>query len=88
MLYLYGGGRWMDTANWPDTNLLWDRNHTAVLVRFVPELIRPTGRQSVLIQEYCNTHAVKQLLDHRSVAQSMGKGDTAHLTSVVGLVRN
>lgn len=51
MLYLYGGGRWMGTANWPDMNLLWDRNHTAVLVRFVPELIRPTGRQSVLIQE-------------------------------------
>lgn len=32
-------------------NRLQDRNHTAVLVRFVPELIRPTGRQSVLIQE-------------------------------------
>lgn len=54
----------MDTANRPDTNLLWDRNHTAVLMRFVPGLIRPTGRQSVLIQEYCNTSAIKQLLDH------------------------
>lgn len=51
MLYLYGGGRWTDTAKWPDTNLLRDRNHTAVLVRFAPELIRPIGRQSVLIQE-------------------------------------
>lgn len=69
----------MDTANWPDTNLLWDRNHTAVLVRFVPELIRPTGRQSVLIQEYCNTHAVKQLLDHSECSSEHGQ--RGHSTS-------
>lgn len=63
----------MDTANWPDTNLLWDSNHTAVLVRLVPELIRPTGRQSVLIQEYCNTPAVKQLLDHSKCSSERGQ---------------
>lgn len=69
----------MDTANWPDMNLLWDRNHTAVLVRFVPQLIRPTGRQSVLIQEYCNTPAVKQLLDHSK--RSSERGQRGHSTS-------
>lgn len=79
MVYLYGGGRWMHTANWPDTNLLWDRNHTAVLVRFVPELIRPTGRQRVLIQEYCNTPAVKQLLDHSMCSSEHGQ--RGHSTS-------
>lgn len=82
MLYLYGGGRWMDTANWPDTSLLWDRNHTAVLVRFVPELIRPTGRQSVLIQEYCNTPAVKQLLDHSKCSSEHGQRGTQHISPV------
>lgn len=69
----------MDTANWPDTNLLWDRNHTAVLVRFVPQLIRPTGRQSMLIQEYYNTPAVKQLLDHSMHCSEHGQ--RGHSTS-------
>lgn len=69
----------MDIANWPDTNLLWDRNHTAVLVRLVPQLIRPTGRQSVLIQKYCNTSAVKQLLDHSMRCSEHGQ--RGHSTS-------
>lgn len=49
-IYMEGADGWILQTG-QIMNRLQDRNHTVVLARFVPELIRPTGRQSVLIQE-------------------------------------